>query len=80
MEKTLKYWVIGTLIVSGLALFKFINLGAYGEVNYLNNIFILIIEVLVSLFVFGVSIYVAYKVMFGKKALGISDVQEVHAV
>jgi len=80
MENILKYWAIGTLILSGLNIFKFINLSMYGTVNYLQNTLILIVELLLTLFVFGLSIYLVYQVMFGKKALNIDDLQEIQAV
>ena len=73
MSELLKSWVMGVLIVSGLSLFKFINLAVYGEVNYLNNVFILIIELSVSLFVLFVSIYLAWSVIIGKKDIELSE-------
>ena len=73
MSGLLKSWVMGVLIVSGLSLFKFINLAMYGEVNYLNNVFILIIELSVSLFVLFVSIYLAWSVIIGKKDIELSE-------
>ena len=73
MSGLLKSWVMGVLIVSGLSLFKFINLAVYGEVNYLNNVFILIIELSVSLFVLFVSIYLAWSVIIGKKDIELSE-------
>ena len=80
MEKILKYWAIGTLLVSGLAIFKFINLSMYGTVNYLQNNFIIIIELLLTLFVFSISIYLVWIIMFSKKALNIGDQQEIAAI
>ncbi len=73
MNKLLKIWVVGVLFISLSSLFKFINLAMYGEVNYLNNVFILITELLVLLFVLFVSIYLAWGVVIGKKNIDLSE-------
>jgi len=73
MSRLIKAWVIGVLIVSGLSLFKFINLAMYGEVNYINNLFALTIELAILMFVLFMSIYLAWLLIVSKKELDLSE-------
>jgi len=75
MKKLLNLWAVLTLAISGLALFGFINIIIFGIVSYHeHNLFILIVEFLISLFVFAVSFYVAYMILFKKKNIKLQHI------
>lgn len=68
MKDLLNLWAILTLAVSSLALFGFINIIIFGIVSYHeDNLFILIVEFLISLFVFIISLYITWMILFKKK-------------
>jgi len=68
MKNLLNFWAVMTLAISGLALFGFVNILIFGIVSYHeHNLFILIIEFFISLFVFIMSLYVAWMILFKKK-------------
>ncbi|MFH1311473.1 MAG: hypothetical protein ABIH65_03650 [Nanoarchaeota archaeon] len=69
MKTILNFWAVLTLAVSGVVLFWFMNIILFGEVRYYEqNVVILIAEYLLALFMFGVSLYVAWSILFrGKK-------------
>jgi len=75
MKDLLNLWAVLTLAISGLALFGFINIIIFGIVSYHeHNLFILIVEFLISLFVFAVSFYVAYMILFKKKNIKLQHI------
>jgi len=66
----LNIWAVLTLAFSGVVLFWFINIIVVGEVCYYEqNIVILIAEYILSIFVFGISLYVAWSILFRKKEI-----------
>lgn len=74
MKNILNLWAVLTLAVSSLALFGFINIFIFGIVSYHeHNLFILIVEYIISLFVFAVSFYVAYMILFKKKNIKLEN-------
>lgn len=65
MKDLLNFWAILTLAVSSLALFGFINILIFGIVSFHEyNLFILIIEFFIALFVFIISFYVVWMILF----------------
>lgn len=68
MKDLLNFWAVLTLAISSLALFGFINILVFGIVSFHEyNLFILIVEFLISLFVFIMSLYVAWMILFKKR-------------
>lgn len=68
MKDLLNFWAVMTLAISSLALFGFINILVFGIVSFHEyNLFILIVEFLICLFVFIMSLYVAWMILFKKR-------------
>ena len=68
MDKNILDWWAGfVLVVSGLVLFLFSNLLIYDEVCFYENIKpVLYFEYLASVFVFAISLYVAWFILIKK--------------
>lgn len=74
MKDLLNIWAILTLAVSSLALFGFINILIFGIVSYHeDNLFILVVEFFISLFVFIISLYIAWMILFKKKTIKLNN-------
>ncbi len=70
MKTILNLWAVLTLAFSGVVLFWFMNIVVFEEVCYYEqNIIILIAEYLLTLFVFGMSLYVAWNILFKRKEI-----------
>jgi len=71
MNKTiLNLWAVLTLALSGLILFTFMNIVVFGEVIYYeNNKFILVAEYVLAFFLFVVSLFVAWNILFKGKEI-----------
>jgi len=68
--KILNLWAVLTLAVSGMALFIFGYVLLFDSLTiYENNLFILISEFLIALFMFVVSFYVAWNTLIKGKSL-----------
>ena len=68
MKQLINFWAVLTLLISGFLLFTFFNILLKGIVSFTEpNIWILIPETLMALFMFVVSFYVAYQILFRKK-------------
>lgn len=76
MKDLLNFWAVLTLAISGLALFAFINILIFGIVSFHEyNLFVLIVEFLISLFVFIISLYVAWMILFKGRNIKLQYIQ-----
>ena len=70
MKILINFWACLSLAVSGLVLFWFVNIILFGSVSYHEtNLLILISEYLISLFMFIMSFYIAWNILFKRKNL-----------
>lgn len=70
MKKLLNLWAVLTLAVSGTALFIFSYVLLFDSLTiYEYNLFILIPEFLIALFMFVMSFYVAWNILLKRKEI-----------
>jgi hypothetical protein len=66
-KNILDYWAGLSFATAGFTTFTFFNLVFYGAVLYHEKLFISIIELLLSLFIFTLNAYILWKILIKKK-------------
>ena len=70
MKQVINLYAVLSLAFMSLVLFWFANIWIFGSVGYYEQrIYILILETLLSIFMFLVSLYLSYKILFTDKQL-----------
>lgn len=81
MKKTLDLWAVLTLAISGQVLFIFYNILFKGSVSFTEpRLWVLIPETLIALFMFGMSFYVAWDILFRGKIINLAFYSKKYAI